>query len=83
MQGSTIHQQGRQSCGLCRVNLKPVRGGVGDFSYFGLDGFLFLHGSGCLCDWLKLCEIRAAFADHTWVKLGGGVASTAPYLLPL
>uniref|UniRef100_A0A0V1JCD2 Uncharacterized protein n=1 Tax=Trichinella nativa TaxID=6335 RepID=A0A0V1JCD2_9BILA len=22
---------GRQRCGLCRVNLKPVRVGVGDF----------------------------------------------------
>jgi hypothetical protein len=42
-QESTILQYGRQRCGICRVNLKPVRVGMHDF-FFPLIGWLYLQG---------------------------------------
>jgi hypothetical protein len=57
MQGSAIHQDGRQKCGICGVNLKPIRVGVGDFyvSFSWLVGFI--SGVWMPCDWLRLWGI--------------------------
>jgi hypothetical protein len=78
-------QDGRQTCRLCRVELKLVRVGVGDFylsfpylvsSLSGSVGsFVIGYGSGGF--W------RLLLINYTWHKVGGEVATTAPDWLPI
>jgi hypothetical protein len=80
-----MFQDGSWRCGLCRVNLKPVRVEVCDFYLpvswllgsisWGIDAFVIGWGS-----WVFG---RLLLINNTWPKLGGEAASTAPDWMPI